>query len=208
MYKMAKIAIDIALIPPKEIISKIEGITKEADKKGQTEHLMNENDFIPHISLSMGCTDKSNIDKISSLITNLSQDFNPIKIKLTNLKHFESSEGKKTYWFSIARNKRLQKLHETMLDKVENFLSYDPTPEMYFRKEGEKVTTISRGIPMFKKRSRENYDPHVTLLVHETNFKDIPLEFEASRLAICQAGVRTSCRKILFEINLSNGKSN
>ncbi len=203
---MAKIAIDIVLIPPKNIVSKIEGIVRNADKKGQAEHLMSESDFIPHLSLSMGCTDETNVEEIERLISNLSKDFSPIKIELTDLKYFESSEGKKTYWFSITKNERLQKLHESIMDHVEKFLSYEPTPKMYFRKEEEDVTTISRGIPMFKERSRENYDPHITLLVHETDFKGLPLEFEVSRLAICHTGVRTSCRKILFELNLKKNK--
>jgi hypothetical protein len=147
---MSKIALDIALIPPKGIIKEIEKIVNKADEKGQAEHLMSEKDFIPHISLSMGCTEEDNIPEITEKIKSISKEFDPMKIVLIDLENFESSEGKKTHWFSIKKNEKLQELHERIMDEVEGFLSYEPTPEMYFKKEGEEVSTVSKGIPMFK----------------------------------------------------------
>lgn len=199
---MVKIALDIVLIPPREIILEIENIVKKANEKGQAEHLMSENDFIPHISLAMGCTEKENIEEIFERVRQITKDFTPINIKLTELKYVESSEGKKTYFLSIDKNDELQKLHESIMNSVEEFLSYDPTPEMYFRKKGEKVDKVSKGIPMFKERSRDRYNPHITILVHETDFDDLPIEFLASRIALCHVGIRTSCRKILSEEEL------
>lgn len=101
---MARIAIDIALLPPKEVMDIIINISRKADEKGNVEHLMSEEDFIPHISLCMGCAEESDIEKISNIVSNIANKFSPLKLKVSKLSYVTSSEGKKTYYFQIREN--------------------------------------------------------------------------------------------------------
>ena len=66
---MAKIAIGVAIIPPDEILNLCIQINQEAFKNNKGRFRISKTDFIPHISLALGCIDEKNIDEIINIIT-------------------------------------------------------------------------------------------------------------------------------------------
>lgn len=204
MIVMSKIAIDIVLLPPEEIMDLLIEINKKEAEKGNAKQLMGKDDFIPHLSLNMGCVNQEDLPKIYDLVKQIATKFSPIPIELYEIFYGTDSKGERSYAFVARKGGKLQQLHEELMDGLKSFISYEATVEMYFTKEGEKLDAVPKGIPMFKERNRENFSPHITMLCKELEYKDLPIKFIASRLVVCHSGIHTSCRKILFEQTLNN----
>ncbi|MDA2922754.1 hypothetical protein MYX07_05835 [Patescibacteria group bacterium AH-259-L07] len=51
--------------------------------------------------------------------------------------------------------------------------------------------------------SFEAFDPHITIRTkEEVGLDDLPMAFTATTVAACHVGIKTTCRKILFSVEL------
>jgi len=200
-----KIAIDVVLLPPDEIMDLCIKINREEAAKGNAKKELGRNDFIPHLSLVVGCVQRENFSKVTKLVQKIARKTTPLKLHLVDLAYALGSDGTKTYYLKVKSSQKLQQLHELIMKILESYLTYDATVADLYSKPGEQIQAPDY-INQFKMHSFENFDPHLTLWVRSSSFNDFPISFIPSTLAICHLGVGTTCRKILFSTSLKENK--
>ena len=201
---MKKIAVDIVIIPPKEIMDLVISINEKEARRGNSRGPLAKNDFYPHISLTMGTIKDKDLNKIKIILTGISEKQKPLKIELTGLAYAIKSDGSKTYGMKAKKTKEIQKLHEELMNKLLPYFSYDATVEEIYKKEKEETKAPGHINSYREKYSFENFDPHLTLRCKEVEFDNFPIIFTASTIAICHVGTETTCRKILFKTGLKD----
>ena len=75
---------------------------------------------------------------------------------------------------------------------------------MFFLDYDEKFSEVSKfWIENYRKNHSDpnNYHPHISLKCRKAEYKNFPIKFTASKLAICHLGNYCSCRKILSSVN-------
>ena len=90
-----------------------------------------------------------------------------------------------------------------LIKELKHLLSYDIKDEMFFKEESEEIDEMSKyWVKTYE--DKKEYHPHISLKCFEPSFdKEIfPIDFLASRIAICHLGRKGTCRKILFETKL------
>lgn len=198
-----KIAIDVVLLPPDEIMDLCISINREEAAKGNSKKELGLNDFIPHLSLAMGCVQTENLSKIKKLIQEISHKTAPLKLQIIDLAYVIGSDGTKTYYLKVKKSQKLQQLHELIMKTLEPYLTYNATVADLYAKLGEKIQAPDYINQFRMKNSFEHFNPHITLWVRSSSFNDFPISFIPLTLAICHLGVGTTCRKILFSTSLA-----
>jgi len=199
---MRKIAVDVAILPPKEIMDLVIAINKREARRGQARGPLGKTDFYPHISLAMGTIKEEEFNKVIKIVTDILRNQKPLKIELTELAYATKSDGSKTYGMRAKKTEEIQRLHEKLMNKLLPYFSFEATLEELYKKENEETEPPSHVNTYYQKSSFDNFDPHLTLRCKEVAFNKFPIIFTASTIAICHVGTQTTCRKILFKENL------
>ncbi len=198
-----KIALDIVLLPPEEIMDLCIKINREEAAKGNAKKKLSRHDFIPHLSLAMGCVQTKNLSKIKNLIQEISHKTPPLKLQLIDSAYAIGSDGTKTYYLKVKKSQKLQQLHELIMKTLEPYLTYNATVADLYAKPGEQIQAPDYINQFRKKNCFEYFDPHLTLWVRSSSFCKFPISFITLTIAICHLGVGTTCRKILFSTSLA-----
>ena len=193
---MNNITIDIAILPPEDIMSLCIDINKKAHLVGNDKGQLNKTDFLPHITLAMGTVKEKDFQKLIQKVELIVSKFSKLNLTLEKFYFITDKTGKRCYGFKITGEK-LQQLHETLMDELNHLIS----------NEGKKESTYDQAeIPTFAneydKYSYKKYFPHITLKCREINEIFEKKSFITSRIAICHLGISSTCRKILFETKL------
>ncbi len=196
-----KRAIDVVLIPPDEVIEKLISINRQAgeDVWGP----LGQDDYIPHISLAMGCVKESELAAVREIVEKVAGKFGSISIVLDKLYFADKPGGDRNYAIGAKKSLLLQELHESMMKALQNYLYYDCAKEMLFREPGQGVTEPNYINKFLSSHSFENFDPHITTRAKvDVGKDDLPMAFAADRIAVWHIGTMTTCRKVLFETKL------
>lgn len=190
---MSKLAIDIVLLPPDEVMDVCIKINPN----------LNKIDRIPHISLLMGVTTENEIENIKEKIKKIANTA-PLKLEIPELVFFQRPDGTTNCYFKIKKDDNIQSLHETIIEQVSPELLYDASLEMFYKDKNETLDQLSTfWVNKFLKEfSLENFNPHITLKTSQAEYNNLPIKFTTTRLAICQLGNYCTCRKILYETSL------
>jgi len=185
---MAKIAIDVVLLPPENIMDKAIEINKKfADDPIE----LNKENCFPHISLCMGVMEEENLPKVEETINEICKKFSKLFLTIDKI----SSEY---VCFEIKNDETLQKLHEEIMTKLSPYLSYDATIDMCFSPPTVVEKTLT-WINNYKNTSFEKFYPHITLGISKVEDKELNIEFTTSKLAVCHLGNYCTCRKVLIK---------
>lgn len=204
---MAKIAVDVVLLPEEVMMDKaIQANAKLVEKFGK-EIVLNKKDCLPHISLAMGCIQQGDIDSIREVLQTIAKE-NPLgKLKATGILTRTHSTGSKVSVFQIENTDQLQSLHETICQKLAPYFIYDVTPDMMYDEQVAENTLLwIKGYR--QKASFDRFSPHITIGYGQAENLSSPIEFTACQLALCHLGNHCTCRKILISISLEENKSN
>jgi 2'-5' RNA ligase len=199
---MSKIAVDVVLLPSDEMTDKAIRANTELVEKFGSEIVLNKENCLPHISLAMGCINEQDISQIKILLEAVASE-NPIRnLKVSGVQTSINARGETVSVFEIEKTQELQSLHENIMKKVKPYFSYNVTDEMIYGRDAAETTMLwIENYP--EKASFANYFPHITIgygrLENDLSF---PIEFIASRLALCHLGNHCTCRKILASIEL------
>jgi hypothetical protein len=191
-----KLAVDVVLLPPEEVMDIVLGVNKRAVIRGDTTIELNKTERIPHLSLLMGVLNSNDLSKVIQLLTEIVKQFQPLQLTIDSIKD---------QCFGVGFQDQLQKLHETIVTKIDPFFEHQATKDMYLESEGYQFKKdIEYWVNEFvNKHSLDNFWPHITFHSPEKKPVELPLHFVTSRLALCQLGARNTCRKILFETTLN-----
>ena len=198
---MGKLAIDIVLLPPEEIMKLAKVMNKKLlDKYDGEIDFVNEI-CIPHLTLCMGGIKKEDVPKLSNIVTEISKKFAPINLTITGNGTYISPDGSKGFGLMIKKDRTLYKLHEKILHRCEA-LFVKVTAEHVNPPGKIRASSIKHANKFVEMDGFELFNPHITLGVGETKSINERVNFTAKRLAICHLGNWCTCRKILFETEL------
>lgn len=198
-----KIAIDVVLLPPEEIMDLCIKINRKAVQKGLAHFVLGEKDYLPHVSLAMGCIERRKLKKVQQIVQQTVSSFWATKLQLTEIFLVVSSSGQKLFILRIGKNQALQRLHEMLMKSLQPWFTEYTHPDALFTKKGEKKVGDLDYVRAFgEKYAFEHFEPHITLWCAEAGPMKLPHSFIASTVAIGHLGCSTTCRKILFSTEL------
>lgn len=155
---MTKLAVDIALIPPQDIIDiAIKG--NQTIPPNPSLVRLGEKSCVPHISLCMGVVKQHDIKLVQEIVSDIARNSKPLLLALTKLHFLKKSTGEiiASEW-SVGNTLKLQKLHETCMSRFAKMLSQDAAEEMFWAKPDSLTIGHVRGY-----RDKKSFEPHLTL---------------------------------------------
>lgn len=199
-----KLAIDVAILPPLDVMEKIIDINRQATIKNATRGPLAKDDFLPHMSLAMGGVENDSLETVQNIVEDVVKRFSPISVVLNELYYAENPDGSRTYAYRVKKSSELQQLHESLMNRLRQFFSYDCTKDSLFSKTGEEVTKPHYINKFATSYSFEAFDPHITIRTTEAVGQEIlPLQFTATKVAVCHVGIKATCRKELFAVQMT-----
>jgi len=200
---MAKIAIDIVILPPADIMELSIKQNSEMIKKHKPEQVLDEDNCMPHITLLMGIVDENDLEKIKSILFDISKDFSALNLNITRDYDSGRPDGSRgSTCFEIKKSEEIMKLHTMIVGRCKPFLSYDGTVDMMFKPEEVDELSLHWVNNFMDNSIGDNYTPHITLGLGDVEGVEYPIKFSTSRLAVCHLGNFCTCRKILDEVAL------
>lgn len=192
-----KIAIDVVLLPSVETADWVIGLNRRLLETTADKIVLNRIDCVPHISLAMGCIERKDIGAISEILEDIAGKLNKGELKFTNINIETNSAGQKISGLLIEKTEQLQLLHETVLEKLSPYFSYDVSEEMVLA--GKVNSTTLSWIRNYRHQSSfENFSPHVTIGYGEIEGCGFLSVFNVASLGLFHLGNHCTCRKILF----------
>ncbi|MGA1979297.1 MAG: 2'-5' RNA ligase family protein [Sedimentisphaerales bacterium] len=199
---MGKKAVDVVLLPDDAMTDKAIKANAELVKKFGKKIMLNKKNCLPHISLAMGCIDEKDIASVDKLLRSIAKECSLGDLTVLGVQISKNAADEKVSAFEVGKTEELQSLHETIMEKLEPYLSRDVSADMVYDDEVAE-TTLSWIKNYREKSSFDKFFPHITIGYGElSNFLSFPIKFAASRLALSQLGNHCTCRKILVSIEL------
>jgi 2'-5' RNA ligase len=199
---MAKLAVDIVLLPSENMMDYAVEISSEQSEKYNEKILLNNENCLPHISLVMGVIDSDSIFEITKILKEVATQFSALKLNTDKYESKVISSGEVVSEFTIGKTKELQTLHELVMNKFDSFLSRDATIEMIYSPPVVDKLTLGWINGYLKNSSFEKFKPHITTGFGKVDLVATPISFSASKLALCHLGNFCTCRKILASVHL------
>lgn len=199
---MAKIAVDVVLLPSEVVINQAIEANKRLLKQGTDQIVLDKEHCLPHISLAMGCMDERHIADIERILTVIAEKHDPGRLSIVGMNAAINSSGQKVSSFVIKKTRRLLSLHLQVMRRMTPYFSYDVTAEMVLSPPPAAESTLLwiRNYP--EKSAFDNFLPHITIGYGQADDPSFTAEFSASRLALCHLGNHCTCRKVLAAAKL------
>jgi hypothetical protein len=203
---MSRIAVDVVLLPEQAMMDRAIEANAKLVEKFSKEIVLNKQDCLPHISLAMGCIDEGDISSIEKVLQTIAKE-NPLgKLRVIGILTRTHSTGERVSVFEVENTSQLQSLHEIVLEKIGPYFSKDVTSDMIYGGEEVAETTL-RWIKNYReKASFAEFSPDITIGYGEAENLLFPIEFTASKLALCHLGNHCTCRKVLVSIRLERDR--
>ena len=192
------IAVDVVLLPPAEIMKKaIEVNSALVEKTGDTGIILDKGKCLPHITLAMGCVKEEDLENVDLVLKSIAEDMSPIPLKSIPLENELAS-------IRIEKSRDIELLHELVMIRMSRFFTHEVAKNMIYNSENEEIAQLTFDyIKEFStKSSFENYTPHITIGLGETDSRVESFEFVCTELALCHLGNYCTCRNILSKHNL------
>jgi len=199
---MVEIAVDVVLLPSEEMADKAVSVNKGLLKQCADQIVLDKENCLPHISLAMGCIDERDIADIETVLQTIAEQSSLGQLSVIGIHTGTNSAGEKVSLFQIEKTEALQSLHKEVMQKLAPYFSYDVTADMLFSttKVSESTLAWIKNYP--ENSSFDRFFPHITIGYGEINELSFPIEFAASKLALCHLGNHCTCRKILASVEL------
>ncbi len=198
----ARLAVDFVLLPSEQMTE----IAIEANKKlllnNHAKIALNKQDCLPHISLAMGCIYEKDMTAIAEILDDIAKRSAVGRLKAVDVHVDTNSVGEEVSVLRIEKTSRLQSLHETITREFTPYLSYDVAAEMLIMPDEVRESTLL-WVKNYRRRSSfAAFFPHITIGYGRLENIDLPLQFTASKLALCHLGNHCTCRKILVSTEI------
>ncbi|MFB0525396.1 MAG: 2'-5' RNA ligase family protein [Phycisphaerae bacterium] len=201
---MAKIAVDVVLLPSEAMADKAIEANRELLKQYADKIVLDKENCLPHISLAMGCIDERDIAEIEKILHTVAEKYFLEQLSIVGVRTGTNPAGEKVSVFQVERTETIQSLHEEVMRRLMPYFSYDVTADMVLSPPAASESTLLwvRNYP--EKSSFKNFFPHITIGYGQINDFSLPIRFAASKLALCHLGNHCTCRKILAYAELKN----
>ncbi|MGB2866006.1 MAG: hypothetical protein WBC05_21915 [Sedimentisphaerales bacterium] len=199
---MAKIAVDVVLLPSEGMTNRAIEANKGLLKQCADRIILDKENCLPHISLDMGCLDEQDIPDIEKILQTIAEKYQPGPLCVVGINTGTNSLGEKVSAFEVKKTERLLSLHEEVMRRMTQYFSHDVTAEMVLSPPmaGESTLLWIKNYP--EKSAFENFFPHITIGYGQVDDFSFKAEFTASKLALCHMGNHCTCRKLLAATEL------
>ena len=199
---MAKIAVDVVLLPSEEVTNQAIEANKGLLKQYADRIILDKEKCLPHISLAMGCMEERDIIDIEKIIKTIAEKYNPGQLSVIGINTGTNSLGEKVSAFEVKKTKKLLSLHKEVMRRMTPYFSYNVAAEMVLSppKACESTLLWIKNYP--EKSAFGNYFPHITIGYGQVNDLSFTAKFTASKLALCHLGNHCTCRKVLAAAEL------
>lgn len=205
---MAKLAVDVVLIPSDEMIN----IAVEANRKLLKQYpdkiTLDREKCLPHISLAMGCIEQRQIADIELTLQKIVEEYYIGFLHIVDVHTHTNIAGEKVSALQIENTNQLQSLHEQVMTSMKPYFSYDVTADMVLSDETVDESTLLWIKNYQAESSYENFFPHITLGYGEIELENLPIDFMVSKIALCHLGNHCTCRKILAAAEITARANN
>jgi hypothetical protein len=188
---MSKIAVDIALLPPKDVMDKVIYLNRTFGPKVE----LNEIDRLPHITLSQTIIEDVDLEEAKARLTELAKKFSAMDLEAKVVNDPDS-------FFRITPRDGVLKLHEAVMKALEDLVSYDAKAE-YFLDDEVRERSLGWVSNFPRDGAFDKFDPHISIAAKDRIDDENLVKFTVGRLVICHLGNFNTCRKILFETMLA-----
>ena len=194
---MAKIAVDFVLLPSEEMTQRTIEANTVLLKQYDDKIILDKNSCLPHISLAMGCINERDIADIDKILHTIAEKYILERLTIIGINTTTNSSSEKVSSFQINKTETLQSLHEEVMLSLSPYFKYDATADMVLSPPTAGESTLLWIKNYSKKSSFENFFPHITIGYGQISDFSFPIEFSATKLALCHLGNHCTCRKIL-----------
>lgn len=201
---MARIAVDVVLLPSDEMMDKAIEANAELVEKFGRGIVLDKRTCLPHISLAMGCIDEMDISSVEKVLQVIAEESPLGDLKFIGVRSSTNARGEKVSVFELEKTKELQSFHEKVMKRVAPFFSYDVTDDMIYGDEEVAETTLLWIKNYADKAAFANFLPHITIGYGQVQKKPAPIAFTAAKLALCHLGNHCTCRTVLISIDLEH----
>ncbi len=199
---MSRKAVDVVLLPVNAVTNKAIELNAELVERFGRKIVLDKKSCLPHISLAMGCIDENDIASIDEILHSIAKECPPGNLKISGIKSSRNSAGENVSVLEVEKTDELQSLHETVMEKLLSYFSYNVTADMIYGDEEVAETTMQWIKNYREKSSFEKFFPHITIGYGELDSFPYSAEFAVSRLALCHLGNHCTCREILASVEL------
>jgi 2'-5' RNA ligase len=102
---MAKIAVDIVLLPSEEVTDQAIEANKRLSKRYADRIILDKENCLPHISLAMGCINERDISNIERILQSIAEKYNPGRLNVIGINTSMNSFGEKVRIYSKKNRK-------------------------------------------------------------------------------------------------------
>ena len=194
---MAKIAVDVVLLPSEEVTNQAIEANKGLLKQYANRIILDKETCLPHISLAMGCINKQDIANIEKILKAIAEKYNPGQLSIIGINTGTNSLGEKVSAFELKKTERLLSLHKQVMQRMTPYFSYNVLAEMVFCLPIACESTLLWIKNYSEKSAFGNFFPHITIGYGQVDDFSFTAEFTASKLALCHLGNHCTCRKVL-----------
>lgn len=195
-------AVDVVLLPDDDLTCKAIKANAELVGKFGRKIVLDKESCLPHISLAMGYIDEKDIFVIGNILESIAKEHPLGDLIIVGVKSSENAAGEKVSVLEVEKTEELQLLHQVVMEKMKPYLSYNVTADMIYGDEEVAETTL-RWIENYREKSSfDKFSPHITIGYGELSSFPLPMNFTASRLALCHLGNYCTCREALTSVEL------
>jgi mannose-6-phosphate isomerase-like protein (cupin superfamily)/2'-5' RNA ligase len=199
---LSRWAVDVVLLPDEAMTNRAIEIYRQLITSGRPEIVLGKKDYLPHVSLAMGCIDEANVKAIQERLEDLARKTTVRQLEAVGVISPINSRGETVSVLEVERTEELQALHEWVLEEMTPFFHYEVTEAMIY---GDVVTETTldwiRTYP--EKAGYEHFSPHLTVGYGQVPpGLSFPIPFTVTRLALCHLGDHCTCRRILAAVEL------
>jgi 2'-5' RNA ligase len=199
---MAKIAVDVVLLPSEEVTNRAIEANKGLLKRYADRIILDKEICLPHISLAMGCINELDITNIEKILKTIAEKYSPGLLNIIGINTGTNSLGEKVSAFEVKKTERLLSLHKEVMRRMKPYFSYDIKAEMVLWPPIACESTLLWIKNYPEKSAFENFFPHITIGYGQVDDFSFTAEFTASKLALCHLGNHCTCRKVLAAAEL------
>ena len=195
------LAVDIVLLPPKDVTDKIISFT--SNLPDASTHL-NNSDCLPHISLAMGIIEEGNLKEASGILQRVAGQSKSQLIIVEETESYKTPDGKDFSHMLVKPTDELIELHLEIMEAFRPLLSHSNVQTNMFVSPPTVAEVSTHWVKhYYDKSSPKDYHPHITLGEGLAGKLSEPFMFKSNDLALCHLGTYCTCRKLIAEVSLS-----
>jgi hypothetical protein len=197
---MAKMAVDVVVLPDKDMTQKAIEASIVIAMKGDRRIRLNRENCIPHISLAMGCIDDGDIAKAARVVRERAIGAGMTMLRVVGIDVSTNGAGDSVSVYRIQKTEELQRLHERLMDEMSAFFTDDVTAGAFAA--GKASPSSIDWVENYRAAaSYENFYPHISLGYGELSERGFPMPFLPDKLALCHLADHCTCREVLMSAN-------